>query len=246
MWELVDQIYIITYSGSPRIKDFKKEIAHWKIQPEKLTWNIRPKMEIPSCVMSSAIKNHIEAYRDAKSKGYINIIVLEDDIIVYDHLKTIPEISFKTNYFIEKYPNYNVLYYGYIPIKIDQDFADSFFLKMYGLLLHAYLIHERFYSLFLNLDIEQSVHMGAPFIKEAHDVWFFNLLLNQKRESYGVYPQLVYQNNMPLPCLFKKDNTCKETFKKVCDISTEICYNGNLYYRIFLLFILIIIMGKLK
>ena len=246
MWELVDQIYITTYDGSPRIEECAREISYWEIPPGKLTWNIRPKMEVPSCVTSSAVKNHFEAFKDAKKKGYSNIIVLEDDFIMYNHSESISELDFKTNYFLRNYPDYDILYYGYIPFQIDPDYNDFGIIKMYGILLHAYLINERFYSMFIDLDSEFCVNSCCSFMKLAHDFTFFNVLYNQKRASYGVYPQLVYQNNFPLAALFKKDNTRKELFKNVVHITTEICYNGHLYKQIILIFIVIIILGKIK
>ena len=122
MWELVDHFYITTYQGSPRIPNCKKQLEYWKIPPEKLTWNIPPKLEIANCPIASASKNHIDCYRDAKAKGFKNIIVLEDDIIVYDPDTTIPEINWKTNYFIKNFKNYDILYYGYCPCTIDCKF----------------------------------------------------------------------------------------------------------------------------
>jgi hypothetical protein len=246
MWELVDQIYITTYQGSPRIEECSKEISYWNIPPKKLTWNIRPKMEIPNCATSSAVKNHFEAFKHAKKNGYSNIIVLEDDFIMYDHSNSIQELEFKTTHFLQNYPDYDVLYYGYLPFQIDPDYNDYGIIKMYGILLHAYLINERFYSMFLELDSEFCVSSCCPFAKLAHDFTFFNVLYNQKRGSYGVYPQLVYQNNFPLTAIFKKDNTRKELFKNVVNVTTEMYYNGNLYKQIILIFIVIIILGKIK
>ena len=129
-WDIVDQFYITTYQGSPRIEGCQKEILHWNIPPEKLTWNIRPKMEIPECTMSSAIKNHISAYQHAKDNNYKNIFILEDDFIVYDHSTTIPEIQFKTNYFLKNYPDYDIIYHGYIPLNINQEYNDCGIIKM--------------------------------------------------------------------------------------------------------------------
>lgn len=114
MWELVDHFYITTYEGSPRIESCKKELSYWNIPSEKITWNIPIKLEIDNCPMTSASKNHCDAYRHASLNNYSNIIVLEDDFIVYDHSETISEIHYKTNYFIKNYSNYDILYYGNI------------------------------------------------------------------------------------------------------------------------------------
>ena len=101
MWENVDHFYVLTYDGSPRIANCKKELSHWNIPEYKLTWNIPKKLEVDNCPMTSASKNHCDAYRDAYKKGYKNIIVFEDDFIVYNHSDTIPEIEYKTKYFLE-------------------------------------------------------------------------------------------------------------------------------------------------
>jgi hypothetical protein len=243
MWELVDHFYITTYEGSPRIESCKKEISHWNIPPEKLTWNIPKKLEIDNCPMSSASKNHCDAYRDAYKNGYKNIIVLEDDFLVYDHSDTIPEINNKTNYFIENYPDYDLLYYGYFPWKIDSNFNDNGIIKMYGLLQHAYLISDRFYSLFIDLDPIKSVNMCCPLMKMSIDFWAFNLQVNKRFSSYGVYPQLVYQDNIPLP-IFKKGNTRKELFKLICDYTTELTYNKDVVSVCVIIFIIVLLIGK--
>ena len=115
---------------------------------------------------------------------------------------------------------------------------------MCGLLLHAYLINERFYSMFFDLNPEKCVYMCCPFMKQPHDVWAFNLQYNKRRLSYGAYPQLVFQNNVPIATFFKKDNTRKIFFKNTCNVMTELCYNWNIYKKILILFIIIIIIGK--
>ena len=243
MWENVDHFYVLTYDGSPRIANCKKELSHWNIPEYKLTWNIPKKLEVDNCPMTSASKNHCDAYRDAYKKGYKNIIVFEDDFIVYNHSDTIPEIEYKTKYFLEKYLNYDILYYGYFPWKIDSKYNDNGIIKMYGLLQHAYLINERFYSEFIKLDPITSVNMCCPLMKMSIDFWAFNLQINKRSECYGVYPQLVYQDNMPLP-IFKKGNTHKELFKVICDYSTDICYNKDVYVQFVMIFVIIIILGK--
>jgi hypothetical protein len=239
MWDLVDQIYVTTYEGCPRIERCRKEIDHWKIPPEKLTWNIRPKMEIPDCNISSAVTNHISTYRDAKEKGYANIIILEDDIIVYNPENDIPEIEYKTNYFLKNYSQeYDIFYYGYFPWAIDPYYNDNGIIKMEGVFLHSYLINERFYSVFLNLDVQQCVNMCFPICRSPHDLWVFSLQHNQRHKSYALYPQLVYQDNCPIILFFKKDNTRKKLFKCICDTYTNINYNWDIYNQMFYIVLL--------
>lgn len=98
---------------------------------------------------------------------------------------------------------------------------------MYGLLQHAYLINKRFYSLFLDIDPIKMVNTCCPCMRMSIDFWVFNLQINKRLESYGVYPQLIYQDNIPLP-IFKKGNTHKKLLKLVCDYSTELCYNKDI------------------
>jgi hypothetical protein len=237
MWDLVDHFYVTTYQGSPRIPKCKQELEHWNIPPEKITWNIPPKLEIANCAFASASKNHIDCYRDAKSKGYKNIVIFEDDIIVYDHSK-IPEIDYKTNYFIKNFKNYDILYYGYFPLKIDSQFNEAGIIKVDALLLHAYLINEKFYSLFFDFNIPLMVDLGFPYMKTPIDFWIFNMVSNNKKyESYGFYPQLVYQDNMP--AIFKKGNTQKQVLKFCCDTVTNINYNKDIIIKVVIIFIVL-------
>lgn len=243
MWDLVDHFYIITYEGSPRIESCKNELSFWNIPDNKITWNIPKKLEIDNCPLTSASKNHCDAYRDALKNDYKNIIVLEDDFIVYNHSVVIPEIEYKTDYFIKNYNNYHILYYGYFPWKIDSNYNDNGIIKMCGLLQHAYLINERFYSQFIDLDPITSVNICCPIMKMSIDFWTFNLQTNRYNESYGCYPQLVYQDNMPLP-IFNKSTKFKRLFKMMCDYSSSMCYNKDIIKINIIVFIIIILIGR--
>ena len=242
MWNSVDQIYIVTYQGSPKRAQCEKQVKLLKIPPGKCTWTNRPKMEIPTCVLSSQIKNHIWAYQHAKDNNYNNIIVLEDDFLIYDPETSVPEMDYKTEYFLKKYPKYDIFYYGYFPLKIDSKYNDSGIIKMEGLLLHAYLIHSNFYSIFLNLDIEVCVNIF--FYPEPHDVWVYGLQANKRHSSYAVFPQLVYQDNMPVAQLFPKGNKNKKIFKFLCDLVSELKYNSDVYSKIITIILLLLCLAK--
>jgi GR25 family glycosyltransferase involved in LPS biosynthesis len=235
LWNLVDHFYITTYEGSSRIESLREKLIDWKIPPEKITWNIPKKLHCDNCCLASATKNHIEVYTLAKERGHKNIIVLEDDIIVYDHAVTIPIMSEKTEYFIKNYPDYDILYYGYFPFFIEKTLDDDI-VKMYGLLQHAYLINEKFYSKFITLDSALLCDIIFTPMRTPIDGATLNLQVKYQK-SYGVYPQLVYQDNSPF---LKKGNTNAKVSKIVCDAATEFCYN----FDIILIFLIIYISIK--
>jgi hypothetical protein len=242
LWNSVDQFYITTYEGSPRIEKLNIELKKWNIPDSKITWNIPKKLHCDNCTIASATKNHIEVYAHAKENGYANIFVLEDDIIVYDHAKTIPIINEKTEYFIKNYPNYDILYYGYIPYYIEK-ILDPDFVKMYGLLQHAYLINEKFYSKFLNI-VDTALLCDLVFIpwRAPIDVAVWSLQVKYQN-SYGVYPQLIYQDNSPI---FKKGNNYSTFMKVSTDILTDCVYNADIITTFLPILILILIIGKIK
>jgi hypothetical protein len=240
-WELVDHFYIITYENSPKMENAKKQLKYWNIPPEKITWNIPPRLEVNNCPFASASKNHIDAYRHAKKNGYRNIIIFEDDFTI-DKAESVLEINYKTNYTIQNLPNYDILYYGYYPFNIDPKFNEAGIIKIRAIMIHAYLISEKFYSLFLDLDVALAVDMNFPCHQTALDVWMLSLISNNKKyESYGIYPQLVYQDNFPL---FKKGNKDLKLFKFCCDKQASILYNKDIINQIVFVFIIIIILGK--
>ena len=236
-WKSVDHFYIITYEESSRIDNLKKELIHWNIPPEKITWNIPKKLHCDNCLIASITKNHIEVYQLAKERCHKNIIVFEDDITVYNSEKTIPIISEKTEYFIKNYPNYDILYYGYFPFFIQKTFNDDGFIKMYGVLQHAYLINEKFYSKFLNFD--SALICDAMFgpTRSGIDAITFHLQ-TKYHNSYGVYPQLIYQDNF-----FKKRNSAFIE-KKYCDITTDFCYNFDIIIIFLIIYFIVKNIGK--
>jgi len=242
MWESVDHFYVTTYEGSPRIEKLKKELLNWNIPLEKITWNIPKKLHCNNCVIESATKNHIEVYQLAKDRNHKNIIVLEDDIIVYDHSKNIPLINEKTEHFIKNYRDYDILYYGYIPFNMTDIYDRHGIVKMNGLVQHAYLINEKFYSKFINIDTSLMCDMAFLLWKAPIDVPTFNLQMKYQN-SYGVYPQLVYQDNCPL---FKKGNNNALFYKVTTDIVTCFQYNRETIFTILIIIILIRLIGKIK
>ena len=61
------------------------------------------------------------------------------------------------------------------------------------------------------------------------------------QNSYAVYPQLVYQDNSPF---LKKGNTNAKLSKIVCDLSTEICYNGDIIIIFLIIYFVVKNIGK--
>jgi len=234
LWNSVDHFYITTYEGSPRIENLKNEILQWNIPPEKITWNIPKKIHYDNCVLASASKNHCEVYELAKQKGHKNIIVLEDDVVVYNHIVNIPLISEKTEYFIKNYPKYDIPYYGYFPFWIPDNFSDNGIIKMYGVLQHAYLINERFYSKF-NFDAAILCDISFSLYRVPIDWATLNLQIKRK-ESYALYPQLIYQDNCPF---LKKGNKNAQISKIVCDFVTDILYNKDSIITFMIIYIII-------
>ena len=242
LWNSVDHFYITTYEGSPRIEKLKNELIYWNIPPEKLTWNIPKKLHCNNCLIASASKNHIEVFQLAKEKGHKNIIILEDDIIIYNHDITIPLINEKTEYFIKNYPNYDILYYGYVPFRMEKICDDNGIIKMNGIVQHAYLINEKFYSKFLEIDTDLMCDLVFSLWKAPLDVAIFNLQMKYQN-SYGVYPQLIYQDNCPL---LKKGNNNAKLYKVTTDIFTEFQYNLDIITTFLFILICLILIGKIK
>ena len=200
MWDHIDQFYILTVKDSPRIKCMEEKIKELFIPENKLTWNVVPRLNCNNCLLCSACENHVLAYKDAYSKGYNNIIIFEDDIMINGEINNLEK---QVDYFLKKYLSYDILYFGNIPYNIINTFNDSGIIKSKGIFCHAYLINKRLFSKFIDINIPYYV-----FYKYAEKNNFLTLTLPafkgfgtdfwlyfESKESYCIYPMCIIQDN---------------------------------------------------
>lgn len=227
MWKSVDQFYVLSVKDSPRVHSISKQLDYFKIPKEKLTWNIVPRLNYNNEALSSQVENHILAYRDAKNKGYKNIIVFEDDVLIWGNKNEIEEQIFimneKTEYFLKNYKEYDILYFGLFPYYIDINSYDNGIVKTYGQLMHCYLINETLFSMFTDINIKLNRLIGAPHNNQiSHlDYWIYCLSTFRKK-SYSLYPMIVFQDNVPH---FKNFKYGKYILKTVCQIYEFLLFN---------------------
>jgi hypothetical protein len=240
MWELVDQFYVLCVKDSPRIDEVKIQVDYFNIPKDKLTWNIVPRLNYKGDKYGSQVENHILAYKDAYSKGYQNIIVFEDDIYIFGNENTINEkintINDKVFYFIKNYKEYDMLYFGSIPFYIDSFSDDNGIVKCHSTSIQAYLISKDFYSIFLNIDIENKILTCMPYMKVMLDYWIY-CISTHRDKSYCLKEMIVLQNNFPGIPNWRHG---KYLFKIICELLIFIHYNKYYIILVFSLLILLV------
>ena len=125
---------------------------------------------------------------------------------------------------------------------LDNFYLDNGILKMYGVLQHAYLINERFYSKFIDINVPVFSDLCFTPFRMPIDWWALNLQIKYQ-ESYGLYPQLVYQNNAPF---LKKGNDYSSISKFTCDSVTNTMFHKDKILLLIIIGIITYKLGKIK
>jgi len=123
------------------------------------------------------LQTHIKLIKDAKNKGYKNILILEDDVEFMDDINNI------FNNIKEQIPNdWLMLYLGGNHVGGSIRISENIFRVIHTFTTHAFSINSELFDLIIN---------GLPNYKKAVDVFYAEL--HSIFPSYVIRPHLAWQ-----------------------------------------------------
>jgi GR25 family glycosyltransferase involved in LPS biosynthesis len=189
----LDKIYCITLKNRvDRQNSIKQQCSKYNFSVEFL------KEDLHNDPVEGCKNSHIKCIKDAKSKGYKNILILEDDSIISDHI---------LNYYKEnpiKIPDdYDIFYLGYNGNE-GYRYKKNITKILSAQTTHSYILSHRVYDEVLNninkdwnefkeWNIRNEEENKQDFSKKAIDLFYAKIINHRRGKSYGLFPILCFQ-----------------------------------------------------
>ena len=120
----------------------------------------------------ACLRSHVEIIKDAKSKGYKRILILEDDVLISSNIKAYLQR-------IRNIDNWKLLYLGSSQYNWNVEFIEGFFYSKKSLGTFAYAIDESMYEDLLNISERKSIDNILSDIQSKY-----------YKECYTFYPNI--------------------------------------------------------
>jgi hypothetical protein len=149
MWSFVPRVYIASVEGyTERQERVRKNLHSLGIPPEKVEWNIVPRLHRGTLGMSTT-DNHLMVYRRALAAGYPFVLIFEDDFYCSTNdMGVVREQIGKVERFVSnttpaQQPPFDILYLGHFLFSLNKrprpDCEPGIF-QCRAACLHAYMI----------------------------------------------------------------------------------------------------------
>jgi hypothetical protein len=181
MNDFFDHIYCINLDKrTDRWEDCVKQFNKYNLSVERFSAIDGNKIDNPTSLMAGEygiLSTHVELIKDAKNKGYKNILILEDDVEFIDNVNEYFS-SFK-----EQIPNdWVMLYLSGNHVGGCLRITENVFKIFHSYAIHSFAIKSELFDLIIN---------GLPKYKKAVDVFYAEL--QQLFPSYVIRPHLTWQ-----------------------------------------------------